>query len=566
MNKTLFLLILLIIPILSQYDDIYEQLLNETVSEEYCTEVISNITKLLEEGYIFLDFFKSIIKPKGDKSYNINSLDLIKELEAINKTDRKFYNFLRDIHKIIRKTGDNHLGFYAGYGPEKNVNLFSYHYTIPFMFKVIDQRDDNGNVNDTYLIMAKNEEETPSQLNNETEPRYKNYLNKKIININDTDPFEFIGNLLGDFSVGHNSQINYVFTLDSIQDIGIVQYPLLKEELSNITLKFEDGENYTFSFYFNLINADNSFEKYYIKILDNYYINNLPLPNIKTIYEEYKQKNDPNYKPKRKMETIKWNYESKEGIIKCKIDEDNKKNVMYQSSFGPRNYYEYEEVMFKCFDAFYFNNYEIIIIESNNRGGYSELCFPITQYLRPKILGTVPTSFKNTDLNYEYFMKGDENLNPETCKPFDSKEELTRDTVDNYGNGVTHNRTNVFDFYSVYSKKFMEEKRRKYIETKNTKKPTEIIIFTDGFTFSCGSVLIKNMQVYGSAIVVGYQANKIITDKKDFDASQSNSAVEAFLENKYILKFTLSSGYRVLEYMSKFKKNYIFLCSYSISM
>ena len=70
------------------------------------------------------------------------------------------------------------------------------------------------------------------------------------------------------------------------------------------------------------------------------------MPNIKTIFEEYKQKNDPNYKPKRKMETIKWDYESKEGIIKCKIDEDNKKNVMYQSSFGPSNYYEYEEVMF----------------------------------------------------------------------------------------------------------------------------------------------------------------------------------------------------------------------------
>ena len=119
-------------------------------------------------------------------------------------------------------------------------------------------------------------------------------------------------------------------------------------------------------FYFNLINADNSFEKYYIKILDKYNINKLPLPNIKTIYEEYKQKNDPNYKQKRKMETIKWDYESKEGIIKCKIDEDNKKNVMYQSSFGPSNYYEYEEVMFKCFDAFYSNNYEIIIIESNN--------------------------------------------------------------------------------------------------------------------------------------------------------------------------------------------------------
>ena len=36
------------------------------------------------------------------------------------------------------------------------------------------------------------------------------------------------------------------------------------------------------------------------------------------------------------------------------------------------------------------------------------------------------------------------------------------------------------------------------------------------------------MQVYGSAIIVGYMAHKNITDKKDFEASQSNSAVSTF--------------------------------------
>ena len=116
-----------------------------------------------------------------------------------------------------------------------------------------------------------------------------------------------------------------------------MQYPFLKEELSNITLKFENDENYTFSFYFDRLPRDNSFEKYFIKKFDKYIINNLPIPKIKTIYEEYKQETDPNYKPKRKMEKIKWDYESLERIIKCKVDEDNKKNVMYQSSFSPRD-------------------------------------------------------------------------------------------------------------------------------------------------------------------------------------------------------------------------------------
>ena len=170
---------------------------------------------------------------------------------------------MRDIYKIIRKTGDNHLSFRVSISPSQKLNLLFYYYTIPFKFQVIDQIDNNGNVNDTYLIMANDEEETSSQSNtNETEsPRYKKYLNKKIISINDTDPFEFITNLFGDLSLGHNPQIKYIDILDSIQNIYIIQYPFLKEELSNITLKFENDENYTFSFYFDRLPRDNSFEK-----------------------------------------------------------------------------------------------------------------------------------------------------------------------------------------------------------------------------------------------------------------------------------------------------------------
>ena len=52
---------------------------------EYCTDVISNINNLLEEGYVYLEFYKSPIKPKGSESYDIEALDLIKELEAIPK-------------------------------------------------------------------------------------------------------------------------------------------------------------------------------------------------------------------------------------------------------------------------------------------------------------------------------------------------------------------------------------------------------------------------------------------------------------------------------------------------
>ena len=189
--------------------------------------------------------------------------------------------------------------------------------------------------------------------------------------------------------------------------------------------------------------------------------------------------------------------------------------------------------MFKCLSLFYSNEYNIIIIEDRNGGGYPQLCFPFTQYLRPKILKTLLSTQKDSELNYESLIFGDENLNYDTCTPFSNKNDFYRNTADIYKDGVTHNRTKEYELYSIYSKKLMEKKRREYLATNKTKKPTEIIVFTDGFSFSCASVFIKGLQVYGSAIIVGYNSLPNIS-KIDFDASQSNSAVEHFVDSKYI--------------------------------
>ena len=57
------------------------------------------------------------------------------------------------------------------------------------------------------------------------------------------------------------------------------------------------------------------------------------------------------------------------------------------------------------------------------------------------------------------------------------------------------------------------------------RKPNEIIVFTDGFSYSATSVLIKNLQESGNAIIVGYNGNPSEKKKNDkFDASQSPSA------------------------------------------
>ena len=81
----------------------------------------------------------------------------------------------------------------------------------------------------------------------------------------------------------------------------------------------------------------------------------------------------------------------------------------------------------------------------------------------------------------------------------------------------------------------MELKRKEYLKIGKTKKPTEIIIFTDGYSFSCTSMFIKSLQVMGGAIIVGYHSRPDLVESK-YDASQSNSAIDSFSYTEQIQK------------------------------
>ena len=512
--------------------DDYEELINEQVTEQYCNDVISNYTKLLNETYIYEDILKAPIQPKKNESYYINKLDLLNELENISKTNRTFYDFIRDIYTIIRKTKDGHLRFYARTSPN-NKSLSHYSFILPFNFEVKNNFDENGNVNDTYLTIKGSN--LSSYYQNYSSLLISDYLGKKIISINDNDPFKFIEEspINTKFLNCHSLQSNYIVSLDEMTTLNLLRYPFKKEELPFIKFKFEEGE-LNVNYEFIKFNNNNKLHQFYLEKIKNNINNNMPLPSFKEVEREFQHKKKLNYNKEGSIK-IDWDYSNIDGNIKCKIDKENKINVFYQNSFNPDNFGDYENTMFKCLSEVYSNKYEIIVIEDRNVGGDFALCFPFTQYLRPKILKTLLSTQKDTELNYESLIFGNENLNYETCIPYSSRNELNRNKVDIYKDGdkeIIHNITKEFELYSIYSKKSMEEKRREYLATNKTKKPTEIIVFTDGFSFSCTSAFIKGLQVYGSAILVGYNSKPNIT-KIDFDASQSNSAINTFYYSEY---------------------------------
>ena len=127
-----------------------------------------------------------------------------------------------------------------------------------------------------------------------------------------------------------------------------------------------------------------------------------------------------------------------------------------------------------------------------------------------------------------------QNLNPDTCRPYTEKDNILDGIKDVYSKEVTHQRTKNYFQTDIYLYKMAEEFRNDFLNFGYIRKPTEIIVFTDGFSFSCASYFIKGLQKYGSAIIVGYNPRPDLADTK-FDSSQSSSGVETFLFQSLLL-------------------------------
>ena len=229
-------------------------------------------------------------------------------------------------------------------------------------------------------------------------------------------------------------------------------------------------------------------------------------PTIIEIEQKFIEQNNKT----RNLQESLWDM-SYQGKIKIKVDYKNKVNVIYQNSFG---FYKIENNKVNIdTDAFKFvglmhekirrNNYPIVIIEDFNGGGVFGYVFFLLNAINPELsLNSINIAMKVLDKNN------------------------TEYEIDNYGNGIKHKRSKIkkttFNaIWSVFSKS-------KY----NMRKPNQIIVFTDDYSYNATSLFIKNLQESGNAIIVGYNGNPSVIKKHDkFDSSQAPSAVNVLFKN-----------------------------------
>lgn len=523
-------LILLLTGIAFANEARYQELITEKVSDEFCREVITNAIGIIEEFYVFKDFLKAPIQPKGLDNY-FPDVDLIKELEEVNTTNRTFYDFYRDFQRVIWKARDGHFRIFGSKTPN-GFDMTSSYFCIPYKYYIHEIFDDNNKINETYLSIEPLDS-CREGYSEEILNKINELKGKEIISINDKDPYEYLEEK-GLFGTNcHSQQCRYLSLFKYITHFPIFRYPYKKEELQ-VSLKFEGvDEPLNLEYKFGEINYFSSeFKSYYLEEQEKYLKNNIPFPNFSEMEKRFKIKNGLFSEKESNEETNFWDKSNRDGTIKCRVDKTNEMNVAYLKSFYPDDLYGSEKVMYECFDEFYKNDYKLIVILDQNPGGYSDLCIPFAQYIRPKISKSITESSLANKLMEEWFFIFDENLNSETCKTFTEKDNLLDGYIDQYSSEVFHNRTKYYDNLNIFEKKIMEKHRKEYLKTGKLKKPTEILIFSDGYSFSCASYFTKELQIHGSAIVAGYNIRPDLVNTV-IDASQSNSPPDIFSTTEY---------------------------------
>ena len=139
------------------------------------------------------------------------------------------------------------------------------------------------------------------------------------------------------------------------------------------------------------------------------------------------------------------------------------------------------------------------------------------------------TSYRLSDFSKQHYQnKRISVVNPDTSSTIRAFEELD-EQIDHYnydGLNIEHKRSKPFiELFSNSEREALNNFTKEYINSPNLKKSTDIIIFTDPYSFSATSTLIKRFQNIGGAITVGYFGNPKLKGIDLFDASQSDSGV-----------------------------------------
>ena len=520
-----------------QQSSIISPILDEKLDKTYCEGIIQNLQEMFEI-YVFTDIAKNPPNIKGIENYHHEKIDIKKELGKIKTDNRYFYEFYQEVMKILTATKDIHLTLYS-YKTPNGIPFTQYQVLLPFNYVI--KKDNNNDEEEEFKVYI--EANDNIKYYSESDQKFiKDHIKIPLKSINDMDPFDYIQNW-SKFRATKNVHAQFTYAINfAISHFSLAFHPFNYSDFSIYEYEFEDNKILRLASVMSVPNIkDVEFNKFYEDYVKDKQKNSqnqfFQIPSVEEVREKYliykgiKKEPKRNLKEEIKEEKIEWNItlSSSEGELKCRVDEENQVNVVVQTSFS-LGYYAGILKIIECAKLFYTNKYPIIIIESKNGGGTAQLYMVMHQLFQMRTVDRTYFSFRMSDLSKEHYKnKYFERTNAKTCKfinGYDDFEEIT-DNYDYNDLNIEHKRSEAMDILPFYFRNILRDFREEYKDNENLKKPTDIIIFTDSYSYSATCGLIKGFQNTGGAIIVGYYGNPKIKGIKYFDGSQSISSVES---------------------------------------
>ena len=494
--------------------------------------IIGNITKILHDTYAFYEIAKNPPQPDFEQNYH-NKVDIKKELEEIDIEKTTYCEVWKDIRNVLGKLRDNHLLY-----------DFADFYTITENFKVLMPLK---------LELLKNGENPRIFGRNNINEKYKQYfsnyeniitISEKNINIpikliNQKNPFDFISEFN---SNSCNYKSPHAKFPSKYKDYFQTEFlPFSVEDLNSVTIVYDNEDILTFDFLiisnidiYNYKKKDIIFELSKIDYNNKRY-NNQRLMNINTMFEEIHIDNAifNNNKNNFKLYNIDdsdddWDFDFCDwdycyfDSFKCKVDTINNINVYYMSNLLSFNTSAFANIMIQCAELFDKNTYPIILIDDLNAGGSVFLSQFLLESLSPLSTTNIYFSVRKTDVLLNYLINNQKVFDTNKCKKMNLTEliETEKEVKIIYGNNINDILSPPF-LINGEIREYLDDLKS---ELKNKRKPTEIMVLTDGLSFSAASIFLKYLQYYGGGITVGYFGNP---NKKNFpyDSSVSPSAI-----------------------------------------
>ena len=361
--------------------------------------------------------------------------------------------------------------------------------------------------------------------------------------INGNDPFEYVNNFGGNYLSTKNKHGTFTYKLNYNNDIPLSDYPLTEKELEQLVIVFEDDNdkeetitvNTEYKIHSSTIDIDKEIQENQDagrrlgegrRVRSRYYSKNRK--NMEKDREKREKKRNKKSKffeenlSKRNLEEeFTWIYNA-EDIFMCTIDETNKINFYYVESFEPTDRNNFKEIIKKCAELIDKNAYPIVVVNELNNGGYISLAQLFMGVLSP----LMPIDLFKGRLRATESLKDSKEVNNyvnsnltsvNTCQK-QTFADLLKDSVK--PNYCENKLSQMFYLNNVALHDEIENIRK---NMKNKRKPTEILVLTDGYSYSASAFYIKYLQKMGGAIVAGYFGNPYSTE--EFDSSQSPSPI-----------------------------------------